>query len=667
MDAFTADDLYQHRVLAQLDGSSAHADIVFQVKRALRDAGTYESTCWHWSGRDSAAPRVLTDAASDARSPRLSPDGSTLAFISRRGGDTEQVHLLPVQGGEARQLTHAEHTLATIEGWSPDGGRLLLTASVQWNEDAGEAEARRRGKDNGGARPQVARFLPYKKDGSGVIVGERVHLFAADADSGELQVLVEGDCDISGASWSPDGTRLAYLRNRSGRQRHRTDLWLAHADGSAARQRTATLASVAKLQWSPDGRSLALVAGKVEGDSMMQPWLVDADGDGEPRRLGDDDFELTAQSSIAWHADGTRLAVIAARRGLQQVAVVAVASGAVTCLRHGLRQVLGLAACGDRLACIVASMRWPDELYSLDWNGGARLQSAFNRGWMSQRPQPRVRKRRFTVPDGAGGSETIDAWLLLPARGDAPYPLLVDMHGGPRSQVLADYAMHAYWYMLLSRGWAILAPNAVGSAGYGVAFASRLCGRWGELDFPQYLAVIETLQREGLADTRLACTGKSYGGYLSAWAIGNSDRFKAAIVSAPVSDIQSHAGTSDTGYYVTPYAMGGEFHETGKRAHALSPVTHCQNVTTPTLLLQGADDGRCPIGQSEQLFANLIRCSEVATELVVYPGGTHTLAETGKPAHRVDYHQRLCDWAMRWAVEDVAGGAGSGRQDARTE
>lgn len=184
-------------------------------------------------------------------------------------------------------------------------------------------------------------------------------------------------------------------------------------------------------------------------------------------------------------------------------------------------------------------------------------------------------------------------------------------------------------------------------------FAKRLCGRWGELDFPQYLAIIDTLQREGTADARLACTGKSYGGYLSAWAIGNCDRFKAAIVSAPVSDIQSHAGTSDTGYYVTPYAMGGEFHETADRARALSPLTHCLQVTTPTLLLQGADDGRCPIGQSEQLFANLIRCSQAPAELVVYPGGSHGLAESGRPSHRVDYHQRLCDWATRWTVREA--------------
>jgi dipeptidyl aminopeptidase/acylaminoacyl peptidase len=254
------------------------------------------------------------------------------------------------------------------------------------------------------------------------------------------------------------------------------------------------------------------------------------------------------------------------------------------------------------------------------------------------------------VPDGVGGQEKIDAWLLLPPHGKPPYPLLVDAHGGPQSGVLADFATHTYWYLLVSRGWAVLAPNAVGSSGYGAEFARRICGHWGELDFPQYEAVVETLQREGLADERLAISGKSYGGYLSAWAIGHTHRYKAAIVSAPVSNILSHAGTSDTGYYVAPYTMCDELPAVAKRAYALSPVAHCTDATTSTLILQGDDDGRCPLGQAEELFANLVRCTDTPVELVVYPGGTHGLAESGKPSHRVDYHQRVCDWAMRWTL-----------------
>ena len=154
-------------------------------------------------------------------------------------------------------------------------------------------------------------------------------------------------------------------------------------------------------------------------------------------------------------------------------------------------------------------------------------------------------------------------------------------------------------------------------------------------------------------EARLACTGKSYGGFLSAWAIGNSSRFTSAVVSAPVANIESHLGTSDTGYFVTPYAMGAEPTDADARYHALSPIRYCRQSHTPTLILQGKDDQRCPVGQSEELFANLVRCASAPARLVVYPGGSHDLAATGKPSQRVDYHQRLAAWVQYWTAEEA--------------
>jgi dipeptidyl aminopeptidase/acylaminoacyl peptidase len=657
--AFEPEDVYLHRVLGGLVGSADGSRVVCKSTRALRDEDTYRA-CVHGLMLDVAGngrPRRFTADTTDAKSPQLSPDGECLAFLSSRDDAGMQVQLLRWDGGEARQLTTTEDALSTIEDWSPDGRRLLLTAEVECSEQPqeGDRDARRRTRDHGKDAPHVARFLPYKKDGSGVIVGKRVRLLAADVDSGDVRAVVQGDFDAGSARWSPSGARIAYTCSRTGRQRHRKDLWLAHANGDQPRQRTHDLASVQKLAWSPDGRRIALMAAKTEGSARTQLWLLDADGDGSPRLLGGEDFELATSSPLVWHPDGRRLAVIAMHRGLQPLAVVDIESGIVTRLRDGLRQAYGLAACGERLVYIATSMRWPDELYSVDWEGrDARRHSAFNRKWFRARTRPRVVKRRFDVPDGAGGQEAIDAWLLLPPQGTPPHPLLVDAHGGPQSGVLADFAMHSYWYLLVAQGWAVLAPNAVGSSGYGAEFARRISGHWGELDFPQYEAIVDTLQREGLADDRLAITGKSYGGYLAAWAIGHARRYRAAIVAAPVSNILSHAGTSDTGYYVAPYTMCGELPTVAQRAYALSPVAHCTRATTPTLILQGKDDGRCPLGQAEELFANLMRCTDTPVELVIYPGGTHGLAESGKPSHRVDYHQRLCHWATRWTLQEPA-------------
>src|SRR5690606_31590180 len=135
---------------------------------------------------------------------------------------------------------------------------------------------------------------------------------------------------------------------------------------------------------------------------------------------------------------------------------------------------------------------------------------------------------------------------------------------------------------------------------------------------------------EGLADHRVACMGKSYGGFLSAWAVGHCDTFRAAVVSAPVANVESHAGTQDSGYYVTPWMMAGELNDSRDKYLDLSPTTYCGNVRTPTLVLQGEDDERCPLGQSEEFFSGLVRCSDAESVMVVYPGGSHGLAKSGK-------------------------------------
>jgi dipeptidyl aminopeptidase/acylaminoacyl peptidase len=201
----------------------------------------------------------------------------------------------------------------------------------------------------------------------------------------------------------------------------------------------------------------------------------------------------------------------------------------------------------------------------------------------------------------------------------------------------------------------VLALNPSGSGSYGAAFAHQLRGHWGELDLPEHLRAVEILEQEGIASGRVAIGGKSYGGFMAAWAIGQTSKFSAAIASAPVSNLESHCGTSDSGYYVGPYDMGGELPELRETFHRLSPVHHADRATTPTLILQGAEDQRCPRGQAEELFAVLMRNARATAELVIYPEGHHSLAEDGRPSHRVDYHGRIVEWVERWGAPGAGG------------
>lgn len=633
MKPIDADDLYRHRTLGNLAGSPAHPHFAYVVSQPRRKKNAYETVIWRLSpghDGDDARPHALTSRAFSARSLAFSPDGERLAFVSGRDDHGQQIHLLPWRGGEAHRVSALTCTPRRIEAWSPGGDAVLVIATDRLEPSSGA---------------KVVEFLPYKSDGSGFTSGERKRLLRVEVASGKVSTLVEGDFDISGAQWSPDGRALAYVRSCGGRQRHRHELWIARADGSAPRRLAEPLSNIYGVRFSPDGRALAFGGSDTDGDSRSTLWHVDI-ASGTLRRLVGEDFELAISSSVLWHPDGDRIAVVCARRGLQTVAVVPLDGGGPSLPDAGLRHVHELVQSGDRLVLVVASMRWPMEVHSMRWDGSdERRHSAHNRGWAARRARPHVRKRRFRVPDGEGGTEAVEAWVLTPPQpAQAPYPVLLDMHGGPQSYVLIDHAAHWYWSMLLARGWAVVAPNAVGSASYGRRFAQRLRGHWGELDLPQYLAIADALQEEGLAGERLACAGKSYGGFLSAWAIGRTDRFRAAVVSAPVTNVLSHAATSDTGYYVVPYAMKTDFEALPEASARLSPALQASRAKTPTLILQGADDQRCPIGQAEELFAILLQCSAEPVRMVVYPGADHQLAGTGKPRLRADYHRRIVEW-----------------------
>lgn len=404
MDPVTSADVYRHRNLQDLTGSPRHGRAAFVVSRASRARGGYRSTAWLVD--TAAAPgtraRPLTSPDHGARSLVIDPDGKRLAFLSERDPERgTQVHVLPLDGGEARAITTAKEEFSSLLAWAQDGSRLLALQSVPWKEDEDD-------DPDASSRPLVVRHLPWKMDGAGPKVGRRTRLVEVDAKSGEVRPLVEGDFDVSDAAWLPDGQRLAYSRKREGRQRHQADLWLARADGSEARQASDDLYSVTGLRFSPDGRRLAFAAGRIEGDSIVGLYLYDVQT-GERHAPGGDDLQLEG-ASVVWNADGTQVATIASRRGLFEIVVVDAASGAIRPIERGLRHVTALVGSGDGLLFVASSLRRLDEVFHVGFDGaGERRLTAFNRRWFRQRQRPRVSKRAFEVPKEDGGTERVEA------------------------------------------------------------------------------------------------------------------------------------------------------------------------------------------------------------------------------------------------------------------
>src|SRR5207244_4700045 len=251
-------------------------------------------------------------------------------------------------------------------------------------------------------------------------------------------------------------------------------------------------------------------------------------------------------------------------------------------------------------------------------------------------------RRAFDTPNGK-----IEGWVIAPAA--TPAPLIVDIHGGP-SAFRGDALSLGYFfkYVLASKGWAVLSLNPTGSGSYGRAHAHGIRGHWGEHDLPEQLAAVDALVKDGIADpARLAVAGYSYGGFMTTWTIAHSDRFRAAVVGAPVADQESFHGTSDIGLWFAAFELNADFPGDRETLRKYSPLTYVDRITTPTLIVHGEADDRCPIGQGEQLFAALLASGRTETELVRYPGGSHLFIEDGRPSHRVDYNQRIVDWVTR--------------------
>jgi len=598
---------------------------------------------------DGGEPVRLTQGGGRDWAPRWSPDGRWLAFLSDRDGKPGQLYLLPVGGGEPHRLT----SLAGGAGpaaWSPDGSRIAFCARVSKDTPPDDPAARERWTK----RPRVVTRGPYKADGSGYTFDAVSQVCVATLGSGAVTQLTAGEADHATPAWSPDGQRIAYVRGRTGLMDFRLfDAWVSDADGRHARRLSDSAGRAVAPAWSPDGRTIAFYAHDTQapelGDSMVRVWLVAPD-DGPARPLTPGYDRSVALARLpeatpppAWSADGRTLVVPIADAGCVHVARVSVADGAAGTLVAGARQVQDLSVRSQRVAFCATDWRTPADVYVCDRDGAhERRLTRLNDGWLSEVALPHVEQRRFDSPHGG----TLDGWVVHPTDRRRPAPLLVEIHGGPHSyhgNAFPGGSLHVF--LLASRGWAVLALNPTGSGSYGKAFADGIRGRWGEHDLPEQLAAVDALVRDGIADpARLAVSGYSYGGFMAAWTTSHSDRFKAAVVGAPVVNAESFHGTSDIGAWFGPWEAGGDLVGHRELFRRLSPINYVERVTTPTLVVHGEADDRCPISQGEEWYIGLLAVGRVPAEFARYPGQSHAFRGSGRPSHRIDVFRRVAEW-----------------------
>ena len=649
--SFTPEDVYLERVVSGLD-VSAENQVVCSVKGADREKDEYFSCLWLISpvGEE---PRQLTWGSSLDSGPRWSPDASQIAYLSNRNQGSSQVYLLPCNGGEPRQLTSLARG-ASDTRWSPTGDRLLVIGNVtvdpnQRHEgcvrDDG-AKAKAPDPDS----PKLCWRLPYKLNGTGYILDTRSHLFVVDVNDGQTTQITSGDYEVRSAAWSPDGKKICISRTREKpNEYHCTDIWVLDVENDNVRRAermSFDQANSSSPSWSPDGRWIVFTGSLNSGDPQCRLWLIDLETK-EVKGLGSESLEVVP-GDLCWTRSGNSVGFIQAREGVQSAALISVPEGQCKVIAKGNRHLDSLAL-GDGFVYTAEDPASPQEVYYKAIGGEQEQKiSSFN-AWWNERDKLAVMYRSFCTPDGDGGTEDIDGWVLqlqggIERKRKTKGPLLVDFHGGPASYVDLRFSAHSYWQILACAGWTILSANTVGSCSYGRKFSDRLRGKWGELDLPQHLAIVKQLQIEGVVGDSIAVSGTSYGGFMAAYSIGKCEWISAAVVCAPVGNIESHFGTSDGGYYSDTYSIDAKKIEFHQLAYRLSPTFLMDNVRAPTLFIQGMEDERCPKSQTEELYVKLACAGNVKTEMVLYPGADHSFSVSGRPSHRVDALQRICEW-----------------------
>ena len=622
--------------------------IAFVVQRCNSGANTTSSAIWlavMGEGKV-ATPWQGTSGEQHNFAPRWSPDGRTLAFLSDRSGTT-QVYLLPMNGGEARRLSNLPQGISEYS-WRPDGSALL--AHNPWKpEDEHDAA-------DDSAISAVYRRLDDQWDGLGYRQGRRQQLWLIPI-VGEAARLTSEPEDLVQSCWSPDGTEIAFRANR----RPDPDLsasmavWVLIVATGQLRRLTPDEGLAQMPAWSPDGQKIAYLYSPDQTEaSNISPWIVNAHGSGTPQPATQSAQELTCQAWVIdelrseslhppqWYPDGKALLVPAQQRGQVHLYRVDMERNQAVQLTSGNGRYVSpqLSKNGQTVAMVRADWFTPGDIWSMDSNG-EHLHKLTGVNDAFLRSHHLIRPKRITWQSFDG--QEIEGWLYLPPLVEGTKaPLILEVHGGP-TLAWGDGYVHEF-QVLAGQGYAVLAPNPRGSAGYGEAFCKKILNDWGGDDFRDLMAGADhVIASEAVDGTRLGIGGISYGGYMTNWAITQTNRFKAAVSRNGISSLPNSSMLSDQTVWFE-LAMTDEALQRER-----SPVHLVDHIETPLLLLHASDDLRCPASESLQLFV-LLRKRKRTVEMVRYPGVSHLMdwPDVGTPKQRVDRLQRTVEWFKRF-------------------
>jgi dipeptidyl aminopeptidase/acylaminoacyl peptidase len=648
----TVDDIDRLREVSSPQVSADGNWVAYTVSTVDRDADKRITNLWMTSW-DGAQQIQLTHDTESASSPRWSPDGKYLSFVSSRPGKAKgpQVWVLDRRGGEASQLTHFKDFNLSAYEWSPDGQTLLLTLKPK--EDA-ESEEPKPGAPPKPPKPVVIDRYHFKQDQEGYLSGtKRNHLYLFDMKTEKLEQLTAGDHDDAEATWSPDGKEIAFISSldKDPDRTLNTDVFVINAHvGAAARKLTDNPGpDSGPLTWSPDSRSVAYLQGspgKYSAYNMDRLAIVPIAG--EAARV------LTAKldrgvGNPLFSKEGNAVTVLVADDRSEYPAKVSVTDGSVERLVGGKLVVSSASTQSGHTAVLASTDTTPAEVFALE-GGSLRKLSAQNDQTVAELQLGVVEDISFKSHDG---TEVHGLVTKPPAyESGRKYPTLLRIHGGPNGQ--DAHAFNFERQLFAAHGYIVVNVNYRGSSGRGEKYGEIIFDDWGNKEVADLLAAVDSVVNSGLADPqRLGIGGWSYGGILTNYTIATDGRFKAAISGAGSANLFLMYGV-DQYTYQYDNELGFPWRNTQNWIKLSYPFLKADHIHTPTLFMGGDKDFNVPLVGSEQMYQAL-QTLQVPTELVIYPGEFHGFK---RPSFIRDRYERYLAWYGKY-LQGSAGTMGS--------
>ncbi|MEO8067413.1 MAG: S9 family peptidase [Flavobacteriales bacterium] len=594
-----------------------------------------------WDGKETVR---MTASPEGESQPRWTPDGKYLSFLSDRYETKKaQVWRMDRRGGEAVKVTDLQWGISEYV-WSPDAKRILLV--IQDQETKTEEE-----KKDRTAKPIMMDRYHFKQDIEGYLERKRSHLYLFDVATGKLDTLTTGDQDESDPIWSPDGTHIVFVSNRTADpdRNGNSDLWVLEAKKGAPQKQLTTWADGdASPAWSPDGKWIAYLKTQTpEYDAYDQAQIAVVPAVGGTPKILNAALDRTV-SEPRWSADSR--SVWATVDDDRRSNVTSFDLNATMKVITTGDKVFGdlRAGAGATWAALRSDPMSPPEVVAIE-NGTARQLTHVHDAFLQNLTLATMEAFDSESKDGT----RVGSFLFWPAGKpkDQKLPLILWIHGGPAGQ--DDFAFDLIPQLFAAQGYAVATVNYRGSTGRGLAFSDVISGDWGNKEVVDLLGAVDHLVKTGKADPdRLAIGGWSYGGILTDYVTASDPRFKAAASGAGSALQLTMYGTDQ---YITQYEneLGVPWKNMDKWLKLSYPFLNVEKITTPTLYMVGEKDFNVPASGSEQMYQAL-KTLGVPTQFVVYPGQNHRITV---PSYQVDRINRYLAWFGKYTGMTKPGAA----------